>query len=41
MANPFVKAKTTIFFDGWVLMVNGRSRFYILLPVKKRAESGC
>lgn len=41
MANPFVKTKTTILFDGWVLMVNGAADFifYFLLKRGLKASS--
>lgn len=35
MANPFVKTKTTILFDGWVLMVNGAADFIFYFLLKR------
>lgn len=35
MANPFVKTKTTILFDGWVLMVNGVADFIFYFLLKR------
>lgn len=35
MANPFVKTKTTIFFNGWILMVNGAADFIFYFLLKR------
>ena len=35
MANPFVKTKITILFDGWVLMVNGAADFIFYFLLKR------
>lgn len=35
MANPFVKTKTTVLFDGWVLMINGAADFIFYFLLKR------
>lgn len=35
MANPFVKTKITILFDGWVLMLNGAADFIFYFLLKR------
>lgn len=39
MANPFVKTKITILFDGWVLMVNGAADFIFYFLLKRSLKA--